>query len=227
MLDATSRILDWLWLGLVVPAAATVGDLVARVTLGPMNALCVPPVIQVAVIGALTALLSMGIKRLLHIDEKEVEFLGEIEARKEARDLLRDVSDWKVKEVLQNATDSDIDEVYNTYISHKFAWFGISYLLPIFLTLFWLDTRVEFAGVRFVLEFPQRPFGIPGLSVPMTFFIGYLATLFSLRKALGKRGLEGRVVAPNGGLNQSAGPDSDTGHLGDDHRQRAVTPTTM
>lgn len=203
MLDSASHILDWLWLGLVVPAAATLGELLAEVTLRPMTLLHIPPVVQVLAIGILTAFISMGIKKLLHIDEKEAEFLREIEMKREARELLRDVSDWKVKEVLQNATDSDIDEVYNTYISHKFAWFGITYLLPIFLTLFWLDTRVEFSGMRFLLEFPQRPLGIPGLSVPMTFFTGYLSTLFVLRRAIGKSGLKPKMSLSCSGLNGS------------------------
>ena len=179
MLQLVNSILDWVWLGLIAPTASFMGDLLEMCTLAPMNTVGIPLVIQVAVIGGLAASLSICIKRLLKVEEKEAGYLEEIERKKHAaQDALSAIGDWKVKEVLQNASDSEIDEIYNTYISKKFAWFGSTYLVPVFITLFWLDTRHRIGQHRFLVEFHDSSLGVPGLSVPLVFFFGYCMVLF-------------------------------------------------
>jgi len=179
MIQFVTSILDWLWLGLIAPAASKIGDTMEMAILVPMMGLGLPQVLQVMVIGGLTALLSMAIMRLLRVKEKEAWYLKEIQERKEAQKALSSIPDWKVREVLQDASDSDIDEIYNTYISKKFAWFGSTYLVPIFTMLFWLDTRPGLGNTRFLVEFHDAPMGIPGLSVPLVFFTGYFLVFFS------------------------------------------------
>ncbi|GEM_PF-733316 len=177
MVQSVLNLLDWLWFHLVVATANTLGDLLYRVTIAPLNNWGLPPFFQVILMGLLVAIISLTIKRLLKVHEKEALFLHRIRKKRRIEQYLPALKDWKLKKVLLEANDKDVDELYNTYIAYKFSWFGMVYLLPIFITLFWFDSLMEFSGPVFLLLFPENSFGIPGLSVPATFFIGYISGL--------------------------------------------------
>ncbi len=190
MLQTLLDTLNWLWLNVVAASAMPLGEGLYGLTIAPLSRIGVPPFFQVLFIGLLAAGVSVTIKRVLKIEEKEALFQHRISKKQEIQKYLPALKDWKLKKVLLEATDDEIDEIYNTYIAYKFSWFGMVYLLPIFLTLFWLDWLPDFRGPRFLLAFPENSLGIPGLSVPATFFLGYIPGLIllnRLRKRLGRR----------------------------------------
>lgn len=182
MLDALISMLDWLWLDLIVPVMSMVGEGLYRISIGAFSSLGIPISFSIFLIGILTSIVSLIIRVILKVDMRERVFQKKIQRKRELQEGISGIEDWKVQEVLTKATDEEIDEVYNTYLSYKFAWFGTTYLVPIFLVLYWLDTIPELNGVRFVVEFPPNPLGLPGLSVALTFFLGYLPGIFLLTK---------------------------------------------
>ncbi len=171
------KVLDIIWNNGIYPAGKWIGDLLEMLILYPMNLIGLPLFIQIGIIGMMAGCASIVIRRLLGVEEREMDFLREIEKKKAGQKTMSSISDWKIRKTFQEASDKDIDEVYNTYISKKFVWFGCMHLLPIFLSLYWLDTRPYLAGKRFVVEFPGHPFGIPGISIPLVFLSFYLAVV--------------------------------------------------
>ena len=187
MLQTLLDTLNWLWLNVVAASAMPLGEGLYGLTIAPLSRIGVPPFFQILFIGFLAAGISFGLKKWLKIEEKEALFQSRISKKQEIQKYLPALKDWKLKKVLLEATDEDIDEIYNTYIAYKFSWFGMVYLLPIFLTLFWLDWLPDFSGPRFLVEFPENSLGIPGLSVPATFFLGYLPGLMVLHRMKRRR----------------------------------------
>lgn len=176
-----NAIFDWIFAGMVVPLFSTASHLMELVLLSPLDALHIPFWLEITVIASLTAFLSLLIRRHLKIDEKEAAFQEAFAARKEAQELIKDLDDWKKQSVLYDASDKQLDEEFNTYLAQRFSRYGLTYLMPVFLMLFWLD-RVRPAceleartGSPFAVPLPQNCFGIPGISVPLLFLAVYLA----------------------------------------------------
>ncbi len=182
-------LLNWIWLHILTPVALAVGKGLEVIILRPLSEAGLSPFGQVLVVGMLVGLLSMIIKRLLKTQEKEEAFRKLFEKKKEVEEGIRQIDDWKIKKVLYETSDEDIDEEYNKFISIKFAHFGLTYLLPIFLTLYWLscvfspEKLTEITGSIFLLKLPQNPIHLPGLSVPLTFFIGYFSS-YTIKKTI-------------------------------------------
>ncbi len=172
--------LDILFVRVIAPIFSAIGTLLYLILLKPLELLQLPIFLQVLIIGGLTGILSIYIKKMLRVTEKEQAFFEKFEKMKAVQKNFDLMEDWKARKVLYEASDKEIDEEYNTFIAQKFSHFGMVYLLPIFLTLFWLDTvypasRLEaLNGLPYTIIFPSQPFGLPGLSVPVTFFIGYI-----------------------------------------------------
>ncbi len=178
MFEAMISMLDWLWVDLIVPVMSMAGEGLYRISIGAFSSLGIPISFSIFLIGILTSIVSLIIRVILKVDMRERVFQKKIQRKRELQEGISAIGDWKVQQVLSKAIDEEIDEVYNTFLSYKFAWFGSMYLLPIFLVLYWLDTIPEINGVRFVVEFPPNPLGLPGLSVALTFFLGYLPGIF-------------------------------------------------
>ncbi len=174
-------LLNWIWLHILTPVALAIGKGLEVAILKPLSEANLGPFGQVLVVGMLVGLLSMLIKKLLKTQEKEEAFRQLFEKKKQVEEGIRQIKDWKIKKVLYETSDEDIDEEYNKFISIKFAHFGLTYLLPIFLALYWLsctfspERLIEITGSVFLLKLPQNPIHLEGLSVPLTFFIGYFS----------------------------------------------------
>ena len=176
-----NTVFDWIFTGIVVPLFSAASYVMELVLLGPMDALHIPFWLEIMVIASLTAFVSLFIRRLLKIDQKEAAFHDAFEARKEAQELIKDMDDWKKQSVLYDASDKQLDEEFNTYLAQRFARYGLTYLMPVFLMLFWLDSvrpacdLEARTGSPFAVPLPQNSFGLPGLSVPLLFLAVYLA----------------------------------------------------
>ncbi len=158
--------------------------------LKPLQLLGLPPFIQVAVIALLTGILSVFIKKALRVDEKEQAFIREFEKKKAEQENFKLLEDWKSRKLLYETSDGELDEMYNTYLSRRFAWFGMVYLLPVFLCLYWLDSNfsaemlIDLHGSPYLLPLPPNFLGIPGLSTPLVFFVFYLFSIFFFGKLM-------------------------------------------
>ncbi len=191
IINQITAVLDWIFTDIVVPVFSAVSRLLEFLILKPMDAAHFPFWLELTVIASLTALLSLYIRKLLRIDEKEAAFQEAFLARKQAQEFIKDIDDWKKQSVLYDASDKELDEEFNTYLAQRFSRYGLTYLMPSFLVLFWLDcTRPAWkleaeTGSPFVINFPPNSFGIPGISVPLFFIIVYLliiAGYFKFRK---------------------------------------------
>ncbi len=184
-------IFDWILAFIVVPVFSTSSHVLELVILKPMDAAGFPFWLEIVIIASLTALLSLFIRKLLRIDEKEAAFQEAFLTRKQAQELIKDVDDWKKQAVLYDASDKQLDEEFNTYLAQRFSRYGLTYLMPVFLVLFWLDNvRPAWlleaqTGSPFAINLPPNSLGIPGISVPLLFLAVYLpiiAAYFKFRK---------------------------------------------
>jgi hypothetical protein len=182
LLSPFLRVLDGLYDGFIKPLFMTIGQGLELVLLQPLAALGTPLSLQVAAVGGLTAMLSFFIHRLCKTEQADQAFKEQFTAKRAQRDELRALAGYPARERLEKVVDDDIDEDYNQYLAGKFARFGTTYLLPIFLVNFWLEK--VFGGTT-GFAFPARGWEIAQLSTQQLFFIFYLATLiggYMLRK---------------------------------------------
>jgi uncharacterized membrane protein (DUF106 family) len=183
LLKTISSLLDFLYFEVISPAFVLVARGLDMLLIQPLQFLQVPPVLQIIIIALLTGMLSMVIRHLLRVEEKEAAFKAVFTRKKEAQDDLRLISDWKSRETFARTIDNDIDQDFNSYLAERFARHGMVYLLPIFLSLFWLENALESSGILYYL--PENRFGVEGIYPQFVFLLTYclgLVTFFRLRK---------------------------------------------
>ena len=147
-----------------------------------MQMVHLPPAMQVVVVAVLTASLSLFLRKMVKAEEKDRIFKEQFTAKKKQQEELHRITDWKSREKFAKAMDDDIDEDFNTYLAGKFARYGIAYLLPLFLVLYWLTITT---GYTTVIELPDNSQNITGIPVMVVFLVSYCAWLFgyfTLRK---------------------------------------------
>ncbi len=174
-LNPLSHLLNLLFFHGIGPFFSFVGRGLEWLVLRPLELLQLPPAVQVMVVAALTAALSSGVRRLLGSAKKDEAFRRRFAARKAEQQDLQLISDWKSRETFAKAIDDDIDLDFNTYLAERFARYGLTYLLPIFFTLFWLDHALGTAAASIVL--PSNPLGISVISAPTIFLLFYCLAL--------------------------------------------------
>lgn len=177
------NILDFIYFEVISPTFLGIARGLDILIIQPLQLLQIPPALQVMVIAFLTAMLSMVIRNLLGVERKEAAFKANFTAKKAAQDDLRLIRDWKSRETFAKTIDDDIDQDFNSYLAERFARHGMVYLLPIFLSLFWLENALESTGILFYL--PENRFGIEGIYPQFIFLLTYclvLITYFRLRR---------------------------------------------
>jgi membrane protein implicated in regulation of membrane protease activity len=183
MLKAITHLLDFLYFEVISPVFIALAQGLEAILIQPLQLLQVPAALQVAFIALLTGGLSMILRRILKVEEKELIFKNNFKSKKEAQDDLKLISDWKSRETFAKTIDDDIDGDFNTYIAERFARHGMVYLLPVFLSLFWLENAIEPSGILFYL--PPNRFGIEGIYQQFVFLLTYclfLVTFFRVRR---------------------------------------------
>jgi hypothetical protein len=186
ILDTITGGLDWLFTVLVAPVFAGIAQGLDFLLLRPLSFLNIPIALQTIIIAALAGCLSLAIRALLNIEKKEGLFRERFVDKRIRQKNIELISDWKTRDAFYRTTDTDIDEDFNTYLAQRFARHTAAYLLPIFLTLYWLETAlpkeklVEVVGGPYALALPANGYGIEGLSVPFVFLVAYAFSLIGL-----------------------------------------------
>ncbi len=178
--------LDWLFAALVSPLFTGMAQGLELLLLRPLTLLHIPIALQTVIIAALTACLSLAIRALIQVEKEEGLFRKKFVAKRTSQKNIDLIPDWKTRDSFYRTTDSDIDDDFNTYLAQRFARHTATYLLPIFLALYWLETALptekleQMVGVPYALALPANGYGIEGLSVPFIFLLAYAASLISL-----------------------------------------------
>ncbi len=172
-----SNLLDLLYFEVISPGFVLVARGLDILLIQPLQFLHIPPVVQIMFIAFLTGMLSMVIRHLLQVEEKEAVFKATFTKKKAAQDDLKLISDWKSRETFAKTIDNDIDQDFNSYLAERFARHGLVYLLPIFLSLFWLENALESSGILF--HVPENRFGIEGIYPQFVFLLTYCLVLFT------------------------------------------------
>ncbi len=185
------EIFDWILARVIIPFFSFCSNLLNLFLIKPFDIIGCPLAIKVASAAIFTALVSILIRKMLKVDEKELAFQRAFLERKKAQEYIEKIDDWKKQKVLYDASDEDLDERFNEYMAQRFARYGLTYLLPVFLMLFWLDHLPEVISLKekmegvFVILFPRKIMGVPGISLPLLFLLVYCLSLliyFKFRK---------------------------------------------
>ena len=184
LLKTVSRLLDSLYFEIISPAFIFVAKGLDVLLIQPLQFLQVPPVLQIMFIAFLTGMLSMAIRHLVRVEEKEAAFKSTFTKKKDAQDDLKLISDWRSRETFAKTIDNDIDNDFNSYLAERFARHGMVYLLPIFLSLFWLENVLD-SGILY--ELPENRFGIQGIYPQFVFLLTYCLVLVAYFKVRRKK----------------------------------------
>ncbi len=188
LIEFISSFFDHLYFSFIDPIFFYLGRVLEYLLISPLDFFHVPPIGKIILVALLTAALSLVLRRLLKVDEKERAFKKLFMEKKEKQQDLTLIPDWKSREALYRVTDNDIDEDFNTYIAGRYASYVAIYLLPIFLTIHWLGTI--FNEAPFVMYLPaENPCGLEGLSIQLVFLATYvigLVTFYFMRKKMRK-----------------------------------------
>ncbi|TKB24774.1 hypothetical protein FCL47_16145 [Desulfopila sp. IMCC35006] len=174
LLKIISSALDFLYFELISPGFVIVAKGLDMLFIQPLQFLQIPPVLQIMFVAFLTGMLSMAIRRLVRVEEKEAAFKKTFTQKKDAQDDLKLISDWKSRETFAKTIDNDIDNDFNGYLAERFARHGMVYLLPIFLSLFWLENVL---GSTILFSLPENRFGIQGIYPQFVFLLTYCLVL--------------------------------------------------
>ena len=176
VLKTFTNMVDFLYFELISPAFAFIAKGLDMLLIQPLQFLQMPTVLQIMIIAMFTGMLSMTIRRLLRVEQKEAAFKAVFTRKKEAQEDLKLISDWKSRETFAKSIDNDIDQDFNSYLAERFARHGMVYLLPIFLSLFWLENSSLPSEI--LLYLPENRFGIQGIYPQFVFLLTYCLTLF-------------------------------------------------
>jgi len=174
-LTTISTLLDVLYFEVISPVFGYIARGLDMLVLQPLHFLHLPPVCRIMVIALLTGMLSMTLRNLLGVEKKEAAFKAVFTAKKQTQADLKLISDWKSRETFAKTIDQDIDHDFNNYLAERFIRHGIVYLLPIFLSLFWLENSSLPSGILFYL--PENRFGIQGIYPQFVFLLTYCLVL--------------------------------------------------
>jgi hypothetical protein len=177
LLQTISTLLDLFYSKAVGPLFTLLGKGLDVVLIQPLEFLHIPAALQVALIALLTGLLSIAVRRLMGVEEKEAIFREKFLQGRQVREDLKLITDWKSRETFARVIDDDIDKDFNTYLAERFARHGVIYLLPIFLVLFWLQKALGPSEILFLL--PDNRFGIQGIHISFIFLLTYCIFLLA------------------------------------------------
>ena len=175
--------MDGLYYGAIVPFFRGVGWVLHAVFIRPLAWLHTPIWLHVILLGLLTASFSLWMRHLLNVDEKVARFNAMFAEKRRRQQNLQYIPDKYSREALYRVTDDELNHDFNTYLANHYARYVTVYLLPLFLTLAWLNSVFSAAflrsaiGTPYVLPLPANSFGFHGLTVTAVFLLTYCAGL--------------------------------------------------
>lgn len=174
LLKPFTTLLDSIYFGIISPVFSFLSGGLELILLEPLRMLQLPVALQVVWVSIFAAALSIYVRKLIKVEEKEAAFKAQFTAKRSKHEDLKLISDWKSREKFAKAIDDDIDEDFNTYLAGRFSRYGMAYLLPIFMTLFWLDGIIT---DTFIIALPEST-GYQGISTQIVFLSAYCTALF-------------------------------------------------
>ncbi len=184
-MEMLNRLLDLLYFGVITPLFRAVGWVLSLVFIRPLAWLHTPIWLHVALLGTITAVFSLQIRRLLRVDEKVARFNAVFAEKRRRQQNLQFIPDKYSREALYRVTDDELNNDFNTYLAKHYARYVTVYLLPVFLTLAWLNTvfshsfLMHIGGIPYVIGVPENRFGIQGLTVTAVFLLSYILSLMA------------------------------------------------
>ncbi len=178
------KFLDLIFYELISPFFHFIWQALDFVILGPLRFVNAPPVVQIALVAMFTAIFCFFLRYLFQVEKKERTFQKTFLKQKAQRDELHHINDWKMREQLAKTMDNEIDEKFNIYLADRFVRYGLVYLLPMFLTLFWVETSIGTQAVLFLPKIFESPISLPS---PVIFLASYLITFVVLFKKRSRR----------------------------------------
>ncbi len=176
-------ILDWLFESLLSPFFTFIGMGLELIIIKPLEALHVPVLGQVILVAVATALLSRLLRRWLKVVQKDQLFKEKFTAQRSLQKNIDLLDDWKARESLYRHTDSEIDEDFNTYLAQRFARHMQVYMIPLFLSQYWLSTVLPAEkltsqlGSSYLIDLSDKGWAMQGVSITVVFLLAYIIAL--------------------------------------------------
>ena len=177
------HILDWLYYECIGPAFQLLAHILSIIFIRPLTYLQVPIWLHVILLAVLTSCFSFFLRRLINVEEKVNHFNTLFTEKRRRQQNLQMISDKYSRQALYKVTDDELNDDFNTYLAHHYARYVAVYLLPIFLTLAWINSVfneemiLALLGNRFIINLPANIFGLTGLSVTFIFLLTYVFCL--------------------------------------------------
>ncbi len=182
-MEVFNSVLDWLYYDLIGPLFSLTARTMDLLFLMPMGRFGVPEWLQVVLVSVLTVLFAFWLRRLFKVEERIAAFRVSFVAKREQQMELQMITEKHSREALYRCTDEELNHDFNIYLAQHYARYVSIYLLPLFLTLAWLNRSLSeewlttHYGVPFVLPAPANSMGIEGLSVTFVFLVTYVIAL--------------------------------------------------
>ncbi len=163
--------------------------------LQPLVFLQLPVSLQIVTAGFIFAAVSIFMRSVLKVQQHEARFRRKFAEKYSIQDDISKISDWKIKSLMYEYSDRELDEFFNTYMAEKYVRYVAVYLLPLFCGEIWLnsvfspDNLYDIHGSSYALPLPENSAGIHGLTVSALFLLAWLSgliLLFSARRLIRK-----------------------------------------
>lgn len=193
-------ILDWLFESLLSPFFTLIGMGLELIIIKPLEALHVPVLWQVILVAVATALLSRLLRRWLKVVQRDQLFKEKFTAQRSQQKNIDLLNDWKARDSLYRYTDNEIDEDFNTYLAQRFARHMQVYMIPLFLSQYWLSTvfpsekLTSQLGSPYLIDLSDKGWAMQGVSITVVFLVAYVFTLIGCFLA-GRAGLSARKAS--------------------------------
>ncbi len=182
-MEILNTVLDWLYYDVIAPFFTFLVRMMDGLFLAPLGRLGTPEWLQVVLAAILTVTFAFWLRRVFKVDERIAVFRAAFVAKREKQMDLQMVSDKYSREALYRSTDEELNHDFNIYLAQHYARYVSIYLLPLFLSLAWLNRSLSEEwltaqyGAPFVLPAPVNSMGVEGLSVTFVFLVTYVISL--------------------------------------------------
>ncbi|MBC8316649.1 MAG: hypothetical protein H8E41_02000 [Desulfobulbaceae bacterium] len=176
-------ILDWFFESLISPFFTLIGMGLEWIIIKPLMVLHVPVLWQVILVAVATALLSRLLRRWMKVVQRDQLFKEKFTAQRLQQKNIDLLNDWKARDSLYRYTDNEIDEDFNTYLAQRFARHMQVYMIPLFLSQYWLSTvfpsekLISQFGSPYLIDLSDKGWAMQGVSITVVFLLAYVFTL--------------------------------------------------
>ncbi len=138
---------------------------------------------QIIALAVVTGIVSLLLRRILLIKVLETTFQSSFQKHLDHRKQFILCPNQHFRDMLYQASDQELNEDFNSYLAQRFVQQTLIYILPLLLSLSWLDNSLPTEGYSadlgkpFIMVLPLGEYGIPGIPFPILFLIAYILIL--------------------------------------------------